>query len=601
MSRHPSWPFAGLLAALAIASQALASNPPWTDLGGGIAGSAGIPVLVGAGTLAGGSAGSLTLSFAQPSAPAALFVSLSSTPAPFKGGTLLANPFVVLLPLATNGSGSVTLPWVWPTGVPAGTAVYFQFAVQDSAAVYGVSLSNGEKGIAAGDSPPPPDAYVLDFVSTAATGIGMNDAGDVIGTSYLDTGCGSFCLPPQETVVWRGGNRIVLPSVAGLSGITVRAINAQGWIVGYAGTFTVTHAVLWRPVGAGYQATDLGTLPGTNTSTAVGIDDQNRVLGWSTTTTFPPNGSPFLWTETDGMIDLSTLGYPDDSPIAVSGGGTVATIDRWYHLGDPGSVTTVAAPPSGFALGGGAQSINDFGDQGRFLIQVSGQNLAYLYRYTHQGSWQLLSPAGTGHLSVYGIGSINNALDVTGTVLSTGVIAYGPSGLAQSLASKLSPAYPGSVVTSTGPMNANGTILARVLVGNSARLVRLTPAWACSGSCLKVASLVLTADFVPDPTDPTQDHCSSTLTAHNEALATVIVTDGNGAPLANAIVSGRFLDDYWTNAPVIGTTNAAGSVSFPYTGLCGVGAIAFLVDDVTKAGYTLDKLSGVLSAKVIPQ
>jgi hypothetical protein len=59
--------------------------------------------------------------------------------------------------------------------------------------------------------------YAADFVATAANGIAMNDAGDVVGTSYQDIGCGPFCLPPQDVVVWRGGTRIVLPKVPGLS------------------------------------------------------------------------------------------------------------------------------------------------------------------------------------------------------------------------------------------------------------------------------------------------------------------------------------------------------------------------------------------------
>jgi hypothetical protein len=139
--------------------------------------------------------------------------------------------------------------------------------------------------------------YAEDLVSTAATGADMNAAGDVVGTSYQDTGCGPFCLPPLDTVVWRAGQRIVLPSVPGLSGITVRAINEQGWVAGFAGfPGTTTHAVVWKPVGETYQAVDLGTLPGTQISDALGIDDANRVVGWSTTSNFPPHGSPFLWT-----------------------------------------------------------------------------------------------------------------------------------------------------------------------------------------------------------------------------------------------------------------------------------------------------------------
>ena len=70
-----------------------------------------------------------------------------------------------------------------------------------------------------GSEPKSPEAiasiYVVDLVATAAFGVAMNDAGDVTGTSYPDPGCGSSCLPPLETVVWKGGERIVLPSVQG--------------------------------------------------------------------------------------------------------------------------------------------------------------------------------------------------------------------------------------------------------------------------------------------------------------------------------------------------------------------------------------------------
>ncbi len=472
-----------------------------------------------------------------------------------------------------------------------------------SVVLLAVASSGAGAQVAARQAPPRlPHEYVVDFVSTAATGIALNNAGDVVGTSYQDTGCGSFCLPPLETVVWRRGVRLVLPSLPGLTGITVRSINKQGWVAGFAGfPYTTTHAVVWRPVGNAYQAIDLGTLPGTTISEAIGIDDQGRVVGWSTTSNFPPNGSPFLWSVSNGMVNLSLQGYPDEKPIAMSPGGTVATVSTWYRLRDPGSIASMATPPSGFALGAEPTAINDAGDQARFLIRVSGQNLVYLYRYDHEGSWQQLSASPTGHLSRYGVGSINDARDVTATVTGTGVIAYGPDGVAQSLAALLSSAYPGSAVTSVGALNGRGEILAQVMLGLSPRLVRLEPAWTCRSGCSRVSDLAITAFFVPDPGDPTQDHCAESLSAHNEALVTLTVTTTTGTPLGGILVSGRFLDDYWTNAPVSGTTDASGVVSFSYTGMCGVGALAFLVDGATGSPGSLDKTAGIPSAWAIPQ
>ena len=115
---------------------------PWTDLGGGLAGIAGIPVLNGTGPLTTGSAGTLPLSSAAPSAICSLFISLSSTPTGFKCGTLVPVPVVFQIPLVTTGAGTLPLGWgSWPAGL-SGASLYFQYAIADGAAVCGVSLSN---------------------------------------------------------------------------------------------------------------------------------------------------------------------------------------------------------------------------------------------------------------------------------------------------------------------------------------------------------------------------------------------------------------------------------------------------------------------------
>jgi hypothetical protein len=120
----------------------------WTDVGSGLAGGGGVPVLADTGTLAPGSSGTLTLSGAAPAAPSALFVSLASTPTPFKGGTLVPVPPVLTLPLATNGSGGIPLAWAsWPSGLPPGTTLYVQYAIADAGAAADTALSNALQGV----------------------------------------------------------------------------------------------------------------------------------------------------------------------------------------------------------------------------------------------------------------------------------------------------------------------------------------------------------------------------------------------------------------------------------------------------------------------
>jgi hypothetical protein len=432
--------------------------------------------------------------------------------------------------------------------------------------------------------------YAVGFVSTAAFGVDMNDAGDVTGTSYPDTGCGSQCLPPLETVVWRGGDRIVLPTVPGLTGITVRSINDDGWVAGLAGfPGTTTHAVVWKPIGGSYQAIDLGTLPGTTASEAVGIDESERVVGWSTTLNFPPTGSPFLWTEAGGMVDLSAQGFPDDKPIALSPGGTVAVADAWYRVGDPASVTPLAPPPPGFGVDSAVRAINDAGDQAAFLVDVGPENLVYLFRYHHQGTWQQISATPTGHLSSYGAGSITSAKDITATVAGTGVIARGPTGGAVPLAPLVSPAYQQGDVTFGGPMNAQGRILTHLMIGRSPRLVRLTPSQACGAACIRVANIDMVGTSPPV--------CNQGM---NQVTARLLVTDEAGSPLPGVGVSGHLMDDYWTDRLVAAQSNAQGLALIRYQGPPCVGAVALLVTGASSPGRTLDRTTGQLADFVIP-
>jgi len=128
-----------------------ADNPrlysdPFTDLGHGLAGTAGVPVLKGTGTLAPGSSLSLALSSARPSSLSTLIIGLSGILAPFKGGVLVPEPDVLIFNLPTSAAGALTLNGTWPTSIPSATSFYFQHWLVDPAAPAGFAASNGLKG-----------------------------------------------------------------------------------------------------------------------------------------------------------------------------------------------------------------------------------------------------------------------------------------------------------------------------------------------------------------------------------------------------------------------------------------------------------------------
>lgn len=156
-ARRPSHPPRALLAALvvgAVGAPAFAGGvcgpEPFVDLGGGVAGGAGQPVLAASGPLLGGSDLQLTLDQAAPGASAFLVLGLSELGAPFKGGTLVPTPDIVLGGLPT-GAGYLPIVATWPAGLPDGADVLFQYWVPDAGAPFGLAASNGVRGTTAGD------------------------------------------------------------------------------------------------------------------------------------------------------------------------------------------------------------------------------------------------------------------------------------------------------------------------------------------------------------------------------------------------------------------------------------------------------------------
>jgi hypothetical protein len=114
----------------------------WINMGFALAGIQGPPSLLGSGQIEALGRSKIVLLDAAPQALALLFVSLSSDPRPFKGGTLVPAEPTFQLAIATDASGSITLCIAGSAGLPAGFDLVLQYAVVDAAAPQGVALSN---------------------------------------------------------------------------------------------------------------------------------------------------------------------------------------------------------------------------------------------------------------------------------------------------------------------------------------------------------------------------------------------------------------------------------------------------------------------------
>lgn len=118
-----------------------AAAPLFLNMGGGLAGMAGIPDLRGAGSLIGGEPTTLEVTDAHPDAAALLIVGLEAVHAPLAGGTLVPAP-QILIPLATDQLGTSAFTAPWPMSLPSGARVYVQEWVVDAMGPAGLSASN---------------------------------------------------------------------------------------------------------------------------------------------------------------------------------------------------------------------------------------------------------------------------------------------------------------------------------------------------------------------------------------------------------------------------------------------------------------------------
>jgi hypothetical protein len=118
---------------------------PWTDLGGGILGAAGVPTLTGTGTLEPNTVAVIDLVNTQPSTPMLFWVSFSSSPISIFGGTLHATPWDMQVPVNASAAGTLSLPTVWPVGIPSGTNAWLQFLCKDTTLTPKMTFSNGLK------------------------------------------------------------------------------------------------------------------------------------------------------------------------------------------------------------------------------------------------------------------------------------------------------------------------------------------------------------------------------------------------------------------------------------------------------------------------
>lgn len=113
----------------------------FTDLGGGLAGTQGVPILSLDGELCAATPLSVRLADAAPLSNAFLVLGLARLDAPFKGGALVPTPDVIA-PGLTDAAGALELGVLWPAEVPGDLELLLQGWLLDAQGPLGFASSN---------------------------------------------------------------------------------------------------------------------------------------------------------------------------------------------------------------------------------------------------------------------------------------------------------------------------------------------------------------------------------------------------------------------------------------------------------------------------
>jgi uncharacterized membrane protein len=202
-----------------------------------------------------------------------------------------------------------------------------------------------------------------DLTGQGGVAIGINAAGSKVGISYTNGGG----IPVEWS---RNGKPTALPDVGGVGYSSAIAINARGYVVGYADTQPVNNrngavAVEWSPNGTATVLQDVG---GVGYSIAQGINDAGYVVGYSAIGSSPylesvewaPDGTPTVLPHVGGVGDSEAYGINDAGyVVGVSEHNSVGTQTavEWAPDGTPTALKDVGGVGDSFAL-----AINAAGD-----------------------------------------------------------------------------------------------------------------------------------------------------------------------------------------------------------------------------------------------
>jgi uncharacterized membrane protein len=259
-----------------------------------------------------------------------------------------------------------------------------------------------------------PPVYQLAFLGNGSPSA-INNAGTVVGARV--SGNNYTPLISEGGAPWA-----LLPVPAGAMSVFPTDINDSDVVVGVSfDTAWNPTAVRWTKIKPGvYSVQALPRLPGHTSSYATGINNLGQIVGARGSLGYVPTGTGWVYSETGGIVDLSTTYAFWVYPRAINDNGIIIGGQERLNLAT-GQVDVIGAGPSNYNPVGGVAINNNGFIAGTASLRSTSLNIVSLFRFEGAAGWRYLT--GTSRYTV--ATSINSGGDIGYGELGPGVYLEG--------------------------------------------------------------------------------------------------------------------------------------------------------------------------------
>jgi hypothetical protein len=211
----------------------------------------------------------------------------------------------------------------------------------------------------------------------------------------------------EPLVSVNGSTWASLPVPGGATSVFPTDVNDSGVIVGVSYSNWIPSAVRWTPTGSGYTVEVLPRLAGDTSSYATNINNLGQIVGARNALGYVPTGQGWLYSDTLGLVALSTQYGLWTVPSGINDAGQIISGVERLDL-TTGVINDIGTGPSNYNPVTSVVINNSGMIAGSSSLRSTSLNIISVFRYEGAAGWRFI--AGSSKYTI--ASSINNRGDI---------------------------------------------------------------------------------------------------------------------------------------------------------------------------------------------